>query len=89
MRLIPLLRVKERRRLRAAVFSEKWNRARLISGVAGGAWDENPAAVGRLIAILPLFREDTRGMAQSGSALVWGTRGRRFEPGYPDQYTQK
>lgn len=24
-------------------------------------------------------------MAQSGSALVWGTRGRRFEPGYPDQ----
>jgi hypothetical protein len=25
-----------------------------------------------------------RDMAQSGSALVWGTRGRRFKSGYPD-----
>lgn len=25
-------------------------------------------------------------MAQSGSALVWGTRGRRFKSGQPDEY---
>jgi hypothetical protein len=25
-------------------------------------------------------------MAQPGSALVWGTRGRRFEPCYRDQF---
>src|SRR3546814_4388219 len=25
-----------------------------------------------------------RGIAQPGSALVWGTSGRRFESGYPD-----
>ena len=29
----------------------------------------------------------TRGIAQPGSAPVWGTGGRRFESGYPDQYT--
>lgn len=26
-----------------------------------------------------------RGIAQPGSALVWGTSGRRFKSGYPDQ----
>lgn len=27
-----------------------------------------------------------RAVAQSGSALVWGTRGRRFKSGQPDQF---
>jgi hypothetical protein len=28
-------------------------------------------------------------IAQPGSALVWGTRGRRFEPCYKDQFQRR
>ena len=31
-------------------------------------------------------RHIQRGIAQPGSALVWGTSGRRFKSGYPDQF---
>ena|GEM_PF-2910539 len=33
-----------------------------------------------------LFEGLSRGVAQSGSALQWGCRGRRFESSRPDQY---
>src|SRR5690606_10052013 len=34
-------------------------------------------------------RRPNRGIAQPGSALVWGTSGRRFESGYPDHQCKK
>lgn len=33
-------------------------------------------------------RPHQRGIAQPGSALVWGTSGRRFKSGYPDQFIE-
>ena len=54
-------------------------------GAASWLGKPTRARMGTRCRVIPAFRQPaSRGVAQPGSALDWGSRGRRFKSGLPD-----